>query len=112
MRSSEALQLRDAMLDHGMPAFPSSILHCLIRHSETRWRCTIGLRAIGRECCMSVNSVQKHTRWMEVAFVIRRSGEEKERSQYFIEHPRLWKTELFKIEKRRFRVPKLLKKAL
>lgn len=109
MRSSEALQLRDAMLDHGMPAYASSILHCLIRHSESRWRCRIGLRAIGKECAMSVNSVQKHARWMELAFIIRRTVSEKERCEYIIEAPRVWKTELFRVDKRRFRKPKLLK---
>lgn len=109
MRSSEALQLRDAMLDNGMPAYASTILHCLIRHSESRWRCTIGLRAIGRECAMAVNSVRKHTQWMSDAFIIRRTILEKERCEYFIEAPRLWKTELFHVDKRRFRKPKLLK---
>jgi len=58
---------------------------------------------------MSVNSVQKHARWMEDAFIIRRTVHEKERCEYIIEAPRVWKTERFRVDKRRFKTPKLLK---
>ncbi len=58
---------------------------------------------------MAVNSVRKHTEWMQAAFIIRMVGDKKERREYTIEAPRVWRTEIFRVDRRRFRKPRIYK---